>query len=638
MENNCESVLFLDCINFDAFVCILRKRLSRKVVLLNKTSLSQKFFIFLLKLFRYNVSEAVFFAGHLKTESGESAYLASSDSARKIAVDAAFEILESNQQLYELNRDFDKNTLHLHLTKQLVWYVKYWTERLYVAKILSVRETCQVCIKMPDLIVPKLIANAFPTTEIIFYSPTWLSFYAHIKRLKLLYLELFRLIFFPFNGKKKSAEQVPQNTGRASVLLLQEDTIRTDNSLRGQPHWIDFGSGEKLYNTYIIKSYIDNTELEAETKIQLEKNNVFLVEPVALKKAFVKMRNHDSLRAIRHKKQKLLKSFFLTKGFKNKHFAIRTALFLKQAEFMGAVSLWLNVRVFLFRESYIPLTDAIQLLSKELNVKTIACQYSNLGTFSPIMMNTADLMLIFSSSFRKIFTNEFFTPEKFIEIGYIYDGLPVTIKERAIKNRNILLNKGVKFIICFFDESVQYDKWGLVSKSDHLHELHVLVNAVLEDPTLGIVVKSQYQKNTPSRLYPDDSLITSVIASERFVELHSGLIRNDIFPSEAALIADIVIGHKFGATASLEAALNGTRSVMLDNYGTKTVWDHFYDSDSITFSTIESLMLAISEFRSKNKNFNSLGDWNNFLGHLSSGNGVSAIKRIKDIVEIECLN
>ena len=636
MGNNNSAIVFLDNLNFSSFFFFLRKELGQELILLDKPTFFQLFLVNLLKFRGYNVSEALFFAGHLNSENGQSVYLTSNEFARNIAVKAALQILEKNKLLNQLNLRFGNNTLHLHLTKQLVWYIKYWSDRILVSKALADGRPYNVCLKYPDRLNPKLISDSFPDIEIFFYSPSWVSLIDHIKKPITLCTELMRLILFPFNGKRKAKIQVKQNFNKPAVLLLQEDTIRADTSLRGQPHWFDFEQEKNLYNTYIIKSSLDYAELSNETEAQFDKNDIFLFETAALKEAFSKMRNNDSLKEIREWKIKILISLFSSKEFKDRFFAIRTALFLKQAEFMGAISLWLNVKVFLFRESYIPLTDAIQVVSEKVNVKTIAYQYSNLGSISPIMMNTADVMLVFSNQFKKVFSNHFFSPSSILENGYIYDGLPDVIKERALISRNDLLSKGVEFVICYFDESVQHDKWGLMSKSDHLGELQIIAQAVFADPTLAVIIKSQFFRNSPSRLYPEDELIELAVSTGRFIELHTGSWRNDVFPAEAALVSDIVIGHKFGATASLEAALEGVRSVMLDSYGTKTIWDEYYDHDLITFLTMESLLEAVGQFRLRNKKYDKLGDWSSFLNQLIIGREGKSIKRLRKIVEKEC--
>ena len=70
------------------------------------------------------------------------------------------------------------------------------------------------------------------------------------------------------------------------------------------------------------------------------------------------------------------------------------------------------------------------------------------------MMNTSDLMLVFSDQFKKLFADQYFSPASILETGYLYDGLPDKIRERALLSRNILFSKGVQFIICFFDELI----------------------------------------------------------------------------------------------------------------------------------------------------------------------------------------
>jgi len=638
MVNDQVQLIFLDNLNFSSFIFLIKKRLSEDIYSLDKLSLTGRFFSFLLKMRGYNIHEASFFSGHLKTKQGESVYMASSDKARKIAVAAAEDILRTTPYLFEINNYFGRNTLHLHLTKQLVWYIRFWCERIMVSQVLAGTKEYSVCMKSPNRINNLLISQAFPSSKILYYYPTLVSFWFHCKQVSILIRELVRLKVFPFNGSRKRFKQVKQNLDEPAVLMLQEDSMRSDASLRGQPHWYDFQAPNKGYKTYTIKSKLDSSIMDLDTEENFKKHNIYTSETLAFKNAFVRMRKHESLKIVREWKYKLLKSIALASGFKSKYFIIRTALFLKQAEFMGTVVLWTNAKVFLFRETYIPLTDAIQLASKDLGIRTIAYQYSNLGVNSPIMMNTADLMLVFSDQFKNIFSNKYFSPASYLTTGYIYDGITNVVSGKAFEMRNKLMLAGVEFIICFCDESVQDNRWGMISKEDHLHELHILAEAVIFDPSIAVIVKSQFQKNTPSMLYPDDELISTAVLSGRFVEMHTGTIRNDIYPTEAALVADITIGHKFGATASLEAAIAGVRSVMLDSYGIKTIWDEFYNNSLITFESIEILMNAIHHFRIHDEKYQLLGDWSPFLDNFTVNKDGSSIKKMRELVEEECLN
>jgi hypothetical protein len=224
-------------------------------------------------------------------------------------------------------------------------------------------------------------------------------------------------------------------------------------------------------------------------------------------------------------------------------------------------------------------------------------------------MSTADFQLVFSPLYENIFKTNDISPRTFQSIGYLYNGVPHFFLHRVKALREKLRACGVTFIVCYLDESVQNDKWGLVSRKEHLYELHMLANKVLNDETFAVVIKSQFIYSSPSKLYPNDQLICQAKSSGRFVEMMHGTHRNNIYPSEAALVSDLVIGHKFGATASLEAAVFGVRSVLLNSYGVKTIWDDIISNEDIEYPNIDEALKAMDSFRLGDSISTNLGDW-----------------------------
>ena len=116
--------------------------------------------------------------------------------------------------------------------------------------------------------------------------------------------------------------------------------------------------------------------------------------------------------------------------------------------------------------------------------------------------------------------------------------------------------------------------------------------------------------------------------------------RSTLFPyttlfrsTEAALIADLCIGHKFGATAALEAAISGVRTVLLDPQGTKTLWDDIYLQADIVYETIDSLMTEIIDYRKGNSINKTLGDWSRILHYFDPYHDGKAVERLHEIVE-----
>jgi hypothetical protein len=298
---------------------------------------------------------------------------------------------------------------------------------------------------------------------------------------------------------------------------------------------------------------------------------------------------------------------------------------------MLAISL--NVKVFLNSEPHHELADAMLLASGALGISTVVYQFSNLAYINPMMMSTADKFLIFSEMYKKVFVTKNVRPREFIITGYLYDHIPLLVRRNSISHRSKIKDAGAEFIVCYFDESFQNDRWGSTTPKDHSDMVQKLAEMVIADSAIGVIIKSQFIRNTPSRLYKDSALVSAAMNTQRFIELASGTHRNDIYPAEAALAADLCIGHKLGLTAVLEAALCGCRAVFINNNKLKSNWDYLYELANLEFDSIQSLETAITQYRNGDANQQSLGDWTDIIDFFDSYRDSCSVVRLRSIVE-----
>lgn len=621
--------VYLDELTLSATYRLLRIRDLTNVTVLEAIKPGQKLWRWLLRKKGVDVVEATFFAGHLKTDEGEAIYLSARRLSGQIALVAAREAVQAEIYLQRLNNAYKRNTIRLFIAKQLHMHIEYWTTRALVAQVLCETGRAIIWLKKPTLFNEGLLSEALPGVDLRFYPTIGV---APLKLVMLWLLDVARDIKLIFVFGYRSRYSVPAKTQKPSVLVLQEDNLRAERSLRGQPHWVDISNPLETFDTFLVEFRGSKFSI-AEDASQLSKAGVNILPTSTFRRALQAMRNDKTVVQVRQDRRTALQAVFRMHGFANKFFLLRVAALLRQAELMGALALWLNAKVFLIRETYYSFADAMQLVATDLNVTTIAYQYSNLGAVSPIMMSTADKFLIFSDMYKTVYQADGIAPQEFLPSGYLYDGVASLVREKAQKHREKLIRAGARFIVCYFDESVQHDRWGLVSTGDHLGELHALANAVLSDPEFGVVVKSQFIHNSPSQLYPKDEVIQAAKATGRYLELMEGVHRNDIYPTEAALVADLCVGHKFGATAALEAAIAGVRTVLLDTYGTKTSWDAIYTKADIEYKTMESLMDAITAYRAGSAAQQTLGDWTSILYHFDPYRNGKAVDRLRKVVE-----
>lgn len=278
-------------------------------------------------------------------------------------------------------------------------------------------------------------------------------------------------------------------------------------------------------------------------------------------------------------------------------------------------------RIFVYDDDHF-LSHVMNSLAKLNQIETIKLQYSNVGMKSLFMLSNPSKMLVFSDFYNSYFSDSEFElgPKKFVESGY-----PLSIDSYPLLDRSKDLRKtlefyGANYIIGVFDESVQNDDdlWAWKTKSEYLTEIEELCKFVLTNNDVGVIFKTQFVRNNPNNLFPDNQLIAEALSTNRIIFPWSGNHRNLILPCEVALASNICIGDIVGGTASLEAALCGVRSILIDSmhFGIRSR-KIYYDQKGIVFKDFNSGLEAISLSRSEASAKNTIGDWSLILSQLN---------------------
>ena len=104
--------------------------------------------------------------------------------------------------------------------------------------------------------------------------------------------------------------------------------------------------------------------------------------------------------------------------------------------------------------------------------------------------------------------------------------------------------------------------------------------------------------------------------------------RNDILPIEPALVSDICIAQKYGATAGLNSAIVGKKTILLNRHGYKTEHDNIYNHSrrTICYDNINDALIDIKNLKNKNKT--NVGNWDEILNYFSSTRDFNARDRV----------
>ncbi len=588
-----------------------------------------------MKIFHLRVEEAEFTVSHLKMPDGQSVFFAARRSANEIAIRMAERMIQNSNLLRRLNHEWGRNTVLLHLAKSVWRPIEQLMLRLLVTDVLvrnSGEERALLIAKRPISFDSDLLPELNLALKVhLYYSG--LRWFTREQAYGLLYLlrERFRKVKWSLeNFLKGPVSHHPPNAIPPTILLLQEDDLSLDRSYRGQPHWLFPEDKPPSFRTLILSTYsVKRLSPAAE---DLKRLSVFLVAPKDWR-VFPRSHGlHPVQSRLNQEVQRCIFRAIFGKSSEIEGVSALIRLFYDAAD-LAAFCRGNNVKVFMTCENYMRWADSMLLIAPLMDIRTISYQYSNMGSVGPLMMTTVDSLITFSSLYHRRWGRNGVQPRTFVDAGYVFDGSFKYARERALMCREKLMKAGAEFILCYFDENVFSDKYSLVTVEDHIGELLFLLRHVIDDSSIGLVVKTQFYRNSPMNFKEIADVRKAAKSTGRYIELVHGSHRNIVFPAEAALSADMVIGHAVGSTASLEAALVGKRSILLNDYGMKSENDTLYAQADILYPSLTVAFEAIRNFIRGVPRCATLGDWSPIIHHFDPFRDGRSGERMRKLLE-----
>lgn len=591
------------------------------------------FFCFFLGLKFKNVE---FFCGDYRDPSGESLWSSSKRILNKLSFDCASKLIKESNRIGVLNSYWGSNTILLHLGKK-IFSQSWYSENATISKILASQaiaeekhaESCLLFLAVPELIDKNFLSSSFPDINLILYKDN-VKQISKIRFNVLLVIirHICKRIYYYTKGLIKKTHKHSLIEDSSNLLVLQSDELSLDRTLRTQPHWLFNNIKPEDYKTYILQnaSFPEAPQL---LKTRLSKHNIDLISECDL---------YGSKINNKHLQKPLLKSFItcLLLSFFGSKKEIEMSFYIAKLFEVTFLILRLceerNIKAILTAENFPIEADAIQLIKKLRTLKTISFQYSNMSETTPVMMNVSDIFLTFSDQFQARWKNEYISPKEFKNIGYCFDSSFTLLEKRSSQLRSTLHNKGVDHILCYFDESVQDNKYGVISLHQYTIELEKLSELILDNANLALIIKPQFSFNSSEKLDLKSDIFNQAIASGRLIELHQGSHRNNIFPAEAALSSDIAIGHAIGSTASLEAALVGCRSILINPYDIRGPNIETYEKAGIIYASIDEAISAYRQFLSQTNKYPEFGNWAKIIEEYDPFQDGQSSMRIKDVI------
>lgn len=574
--------IFIDNISFYVFIkLIFLSRSYIEIKVLNDPNKTESFFIRVLIFFGYRVNIESFFYGDLHGSSGEALTFISRKKASLLALEFS-KFIMNDKEIIKFGKKSPeiKNIIELFISKKTMMEFEYYVLRVeYINKIHN--DKADLWVKNSLLINSTFIQNSFKSLNIVIYKSIKKEVFFFLKKI----LKIFLMIF-------KSLKKVDLQKKTYHLVALASDEINLNTDKRHFPHWFK----KNKYQTLILNMNLFPVKISKE---DCKKNKISIV---------------DKINALSFFNQFQRRFFKLSN---QNHFPIQLISLIKELFFLSENCYYLFKKIkckkFIYIDPQQPITDAVQLISADLKIKTICIQYSNLGLISPVCIPSCDHFLIFSNMYKNVFKWRDLGPKSFSPIGYSF------IQENELQNQFEKKIDKDNFVISYFDESVQNDKWGLFSEEKNIILLEKLATLVIKNEKIVVVLKPQFVFNTIKKY--NSSTIKKALETNRFLELSKGLHRNEITPFSVAKISNFCISHALGATAALEVALCKKPVVLLNEEGFISEFAGLYKKGNIIYNSIDEVLDLISMKLIK-ENFK-IGDWSKIIDDFSSNHEIS---------------
>lgn len=216
----------------------------------------------------------------------------------------------------------------------------------------------------------------------------------------------------------------------------------------------------------------------------------------------------------------------------------------------------------------------------------------------------------------------------FVAAGYTLDYAFHGARQRAQDLRRYLLDRGSRFIVAFFDENSMDDKRVCPSHEYRAENYRFLLDRLLKEPELGLIFKPKKPKTLRARLGPVAQMLDEALATGRCFLFEEGIVATTALPCEASQAADLAIGLLFGASAALESALAGTRTLLLDREGLLFHPLYRLGEGKVVFRDWDNLWQVLCAYRNDPAVVPGFGDWSHILDVLDPFRDGRAAERI----------
>lgn len=228
---------------------------------------------------------------------------------------------------------------------------------------------------------------------------------------------------------------------------------------------------------------------------------------------------------------------------------------------------------------------------------SMSYQWSDLSFSSIGLSSCSDVLFSFGPAYKWIWENCNSVIDNLLYCGYITDYSFREVRSDSLELRKQLLDKGVKFIICYFDENSSDHRMSVITNKRTTDIYRYFLERIVSDETLGIIFKPKYARSIYQIIAPIKDLIERGKATGRCIFMDKGSYVSESYPTVAAQASDLCIGLLLSGTTVLESHLSGVPAVFLDLEKLYSNPVYQWGRRKVVFDNLDELFSIIQKFR-----------------------------------------
>ncbi len=258
----------------------------------------------------------------------------------------------------------------------------------------------------------------------------------------------------------------------------------------------------------------------------------------------------------------------------------------------------LDLRMNFSPPDYDPRTILINLAMENSGGISLSYQISDFEAPDLVFSSSANVFFSFGPYYTdKIKGSGPNIIDSLVFCGYLTDYAFNEVKANSSRLRRSLLEKGVDFIVSYFDENSSDNSLAFIKSSVAALIYNKLFEQVIKDERFGLICKPKKPRTLRKRIPAVVDLMDKAIETGRCVFLDEGDYISNTYPSEAAQASDMAVGLFASGTTVLESFLSGVPTVYLDLEKRYSRTGCSSSKDGLVFDSLDGLFNKIDEFR-----------------------------------------